>query len=175
MPTWPVLYLAEAVLGEAFNYPTSVALSADGALLAAGTDTGGVELWRVADRTLLMAVQAHGGPVLGVALSKDGRLVVSGSFDRTVKLWEAPSGRLLATMQDTKRCRRSVGDARLVAGSSYDGTVNLWEVGTGRRVPRLIAAATLVGHADGVYGVALSGDGRLVAGASFDGTVKLGK
>ena len=53
--------LTEAVLGEAFAYPTAVALSADGAFLAAGTPTGEVRLWRVADRTLLLAVQGHSG------------------------------------------------------------------------------------------------------------------
>ena len=65
-------HLAEAVLAEAFEYPTAVALSADGALLAAGTPTGEVCLWRVADRTLLLAVQGHTGVVWGVAVSATG-------------------------------------------------------------------------------------------------------
>src|SRR5262249_19026838 len=52
-------HLAEAVLGEAFAYPTGIALSADGALLAAGMPTGEVRLWRAADRTPLLAAQGH--------------------------------------------------------------------------------------------------------------------
>src|SRR5262245_5321393 len=36
-------HLAETVLSEAFDFPTTVALSGDGALLAAGTSTG--EVW----------------------------------------------------------------------------------------------------------------------------------
>ena len=63
-------HLAEAVLAEAFAYPTAVALSADGAFLAAGTPTGEVRLWRVADRTPLLAVQGHTGAGPGRGVSR---------------------------------------------------------------------------------------------------------
>ena len=72
-------HLSEAMLAETFNYPTAVALSADGTLLALGTPTGEIRLWRVADRTLLLAAQAHTDPILGVALGADGLLLASGS------------------------------------------------------------------------------------------------
>src|SRR5262249_29911282 len=49
--------LADTVLADAFHFPVSVALSGDGALVAAGTSTGQVGLWRIADRTSLWAVQ----------------------------------------------------------------------------------------------------------------------
>src|SRR6266545_1119405 len=49
--------LAETVLAEAFDFPGWVTLSGDGALLAAGTTTGQVWLWRGADRRPLLAVQ----------------------------------------------------------------------------------------------------------------------
>jgi hypothetical protein len=65
-------HLAKAVLGEPFAYPVAVALDADGTFLSAGTSTGEVRLWRVADRTPLLAVQGHSGAVWGVALSGDG-------------------------------------------------------------------------------------------------------
>jgi transcriptional regulator with XRE-family HTH domain len=68
-------HLSEAVLDQAFNDPTAVALSADGALLAAGTSSGEVFLWRVADRTPLLALAGHTGGVWSVALSGDGRLL----------------------------------------------------------------------------------------------------
>jgi len=83
--------LHQAVLVEAFNYPASVALSADGAYLAAGTTTGELCLWRVADRTPLLSVHGHTGTVWGVALSADGQFLASGGFDGTVRLWETAS------------------------------------------------------------------------------------
>jgi WD40 repeat protein/transcriptional regulator with XRE-family HTH domain len=162
--------LHEAVLDEAFNYPTAIALSADGAYLVIGTSTGEICLWRAVDRTLLLALQGHSGAVLGVGLSGDGRLVISGSFDGTAKLWEAPSGRLLATLQGHTSGVRHValsGDGRLVASGSQDGSVKLWESPGGQ--PR----ATLQGHTGGVRDVALSEDGRLLASGSYDGTIRL--
>ncbi len=74
-------HLSEAVLAEAFNFPVCVALSGDGASLVAGTPAGEVWLWRVVDRTPLLAVQGHTSPVYGLALSGDGRLLASGSED----------------------------------------------------------------------------------------------
>ena len=55
--------------GRGIRVPPAVALSADGTFLVAGTPTGDVRLWRVADRTLLLAAQGHTGTVWGVALS----------------------------------------------------------------------------------------------------------
>jgi WD40 repeat protein/transcriptional regulator with XRE-family HTH domain len=163
-------HLTETVLAEAFDFPTSVALSADGALLAAGTSTGEVWLWRVVDRTPLLAVQGHSGPVLSLALSRDGALLASSSQDGTVKLWEMPGWGPLATLQGHRAGVMSValsGDGQLVASGSFDGTVRLWEAPGGR------AVATLEGHSGPVMGVALSGDGRLVASGSVDGTIRL--
>ncbi len=127
-------HLAEAALAEAFTYPTSVALSADGACLAAGTTMGEVCLWRVADHTLLLAAQGHSAGVVSVALGADGQLVASGGYDRTVKLWEVPSGRLLTTLQGHSGGVLGVAlsvDGRLVASGSSDSSVKLWEASSG--------------------------------------------
>jgi transcriptional regulator with XRE-family HTH domain len=163
-------HLAAAVLGEAFAYPSAVALTADGALLAAGTLTGEVRLWRAADRTLLLALQAHTGVVYMVAFSGDGRLLASGGFDGAVRLWEAPSGRPLATLRGHSGAVWGMAlaeDGRLVASGGEDGTVRLWEAPSGRPL------ATLHGHTGMVWSVALAGDGRLLASAGVDGTVRL--
>jgi hypothetical protein len=47
--------LIEVVLAESFYFPASIAISGDGALLAAGTSTGRVGVWRTSDRTPLWA------------------------------------------------------------------------------------------------------------------------
>jgi len=46
-----------------------------------------VQLWRVADGTLLRTLKGHTDEVTGVAFTPDGRLLVSGSKDGTIRLW----------------------------------------------------------------------------------------
>jgi WD domain, G-beta repeat len=163
-------HLVQAVLAEAFDYSVCVALSSDGAYLAAGTSNGEVRLWRVVDRAPLLVVQGHTGGVYGLALSADGRLVASGSVDGTVKLWEAASGRCVVILEghtDTIHAVALSTDGRFVARGSFDGTVRLWEAASGQPL------ATLQGHTGLVWGVALSADGRLAASGGEDGTVRL--
>ena len=189
-------HLSEAVLADAFNFPICVALSGDGASLLTGTATGEVWLWRLADRTPLLAVQGHAGPVHGVALSADGQLVATAGEDGVVRLWEVSSARLLATLQGHTGGVWGVAlspDGRLLASGGEDETVQLWmaplaeseaaEPSAGRtgdsgRLPDASPGgwallATLKGHTGGVWGVALSAQGRLLAVGSQDGTVRL--
>jgi WD40 repeat protein/transcriptional regulator with XRE-family HTH domain len=163
-------HLAAVVLAEVFVYPTAVALSVDGAFLAAGTPTGEVRLWHAGDRTPLLTVLGHTGGVYGLAFSGDERLLASGGTDGTVRLWEVASGRPLATIEGHVGTVWGVavsGDGRLLASGGADGTVRLWEAPSGRLL------ATLQGHAGAVWGVALAGDGHLVASGGADGTVRL--
>ena len=163
-------HLVDTVLPEAFDFPGSVALSGDGGLLAVGTATGQVWLWRVADRTPLQAVHGHTGAVWGIALSADGQLVATVGGDGTVQLLEASTGRLLWSVHGHTGAVWGVSlsaDGLLVASGSADGTLRLWETSSGRLL------AILEGHSGGVYGVALSADGLLVASGSADGTLRL--
>jgi WD40 repeat protein len=178
-------HLAEAVLAEAFAYPLAVKLSVDGALLVTGTSTGEVRLWRVADRTLLLATQGHSGAVWGIALSADGRLLASGGADGTVRLWEAATGRLLATLQEHTGAVWSVAlsaDGSLLASGGADGTVRMWSLSDAAQRDELLGVQeqawsgqlliTLQAHRGAVRCVALSADGSLLASGSMDGTVR---
>src|SRR5947209_6103613 len=162
--------LVDTVLAEAFNFPGNVAVSGDGSLLAAGTSTGAVWLWRLADRKPLRAVEGHTGTVWAVALSGDGQLAASGGGDGTVRLWETSTGRPLATLQGHSGTVWGVAlsaDGQLVASGSGDATVRLWEASTGRPL------TALRGHTGTIWGVALSANGELVASGGGDGTVRL--
>jgi WD40 repeat protein len=163
-------HLSEAVLAEAFNFPICVALSGDGASLVAGTSAGEVWLWRVAERTPVLAVQGHASPVHGVALSADGRLLASGGEDGTVRLWDAASGQLLNTLGEHIGGVRAVGlsaDGWLLASGGFDGTIRFWAAPSGRLL------ATLKDHHGPVYGMALSADGRVLASGGLDGVLRL--
>ena len=164
--------LIKTVLADAFSFAVAMALSGNGALLAAGTSTGEVRLWRVADRTLLAMLEGHTGPVFAVALSADGGLVASGGGDGTVRLWDPHTGigRPLATLEGHTGVVYAVAlspDGGLAASGGGDGTVRLWDP----HAERLLV--TLEGHASAVHGVALSADGRLLASGGTDGVIRL--
>lgn len=163
-------HLSEVMLAEPFDYPARVALSADGAIVAGGTSTGEVCVWRISDRTLLVAIQADSSGLLGMALSDDGGLVAAGGYDGLVRVWEVATGRLIAEPEGHDGPVYSVAlaaDGRFVASGSTDRTVKLWELPSGRLL------TTLAGHEGGVRGVALSRDGRLVASCGYDETVRV--
>jgi WD40 repeat protein/transcriptional regulator with XRE-family HTH domain len=164
-------HLAETVLGEAFNYPTSMpTLSADGSYLAVGTANGEICRWRLADRTLLVSMPGHTGQIWGVTQSGDGRLVASGGADGTIRLWDAEGGRPPVIMRGHTggvRCVALGRDRRLVASGGTDGTVRLWDTESGRPL------ATMQGHQGDVFCAVLSEDGRMVVSGGLDSSIRL--
>ncbi|HEX6508024.1 MAG TPA: AAA family ATPase [Chloroflexota bacterium] len=167
-------HLSECALADAFDFCASVSFSPDGRYLAAGTFSGEVCVWQIADWTRIVSMQGHKGTVYGIEWAGDGHLLASGGTDGTVKLWDvtqgARTGGLLATLEGHTGVVYQVRfsrDTHLIASCSLDGTVKLWETGTGRLL------RTLQGHEGGIWGMALSNDASMVASASDDGTVKL--
>jgi NACHT domain/WD domain, G-beta repeat len=135
--------LAESVLGEAFDFPCSVALSGDGALLAVGASTGEVWVWRCADRALVAALRGHIGVAWSVALSAAGHVLASGGEDGTVRLWDTHSGRPLMAQLAHSGVLRSLAisaDGQLVASGGFDGALRMWDAGAGTLVRALRSA-----------------------------------
>ncbi len=71
-----------------YTYPLSQVFSADGKLLARGSDAGTVTLWSVPEGSkVLDTFPVASGQVNALSFSPDGRLLVVGSGDGTVGLW----------------------------------------------------------------------------------------
>jgi WD40 repeat protein/transcriptional regulator with XRE-family HTH domain len=148
---------------------TSVALSADGRLLASGGDDGALRLWETASGRCLATLPGHLGQILSVSVDDDGRLVASGGYDGTVRLWEPSSGRCLATLwahDGGTLCNTLSADGRLVASGGLDSTIKLWEADSGRLLTRL------QGQTGKLLSVARNGNG-LVASGGDDGMARL--
>ncbi|KAG8832150.1 general transcription repressor [Serendipita sp. 399] len=123
---------------------TSVAISPDGRLVAAGSLDTVVRLWDVQTGTLLEKLKGHRDSVYSVAFTPDGRGLVSGSLDKTLKYWELNTPALKA----------------FADGKAPKNTVD--------REPYARAIHNFVGHKDYVLSVAISHDGQWVVSGSKD-------
>jgi WD40 repeat protein/energy-coupling factor transporter ATP-binding protein EcfA2 len=157
---------------------TSVALSPDGSLVAAGAGDGTVRLWDVAARQELAVLGAdygaggHSRAVASVAFSADGAQLYSGSEDQSIGVWDVTglgstpaaflrghTGGVLGLAVDTINSR--------LLSVSWDGTLRMWNLEDAVELRRFI------GHTSRVRGVAVSADGERAVTAGDDGAVRL--
>jgi WD40 repeat protein len=64
-----------------------ITFSPDGTVLASAGSDGTVQLWRVADGSLLKTLSGHTNIVTKIAFAPDNRTLASGSGDSTIRVW----------------------------------------------------------------------------------------
>jgi WD40 repeat protein len=148
-----------------------LALSADGRLLAAGSQDGTVQLWDLRTRQVLgqpLASDTRGTTKL--AFSPDGRLLAAGSQDGTVQLWDLRTrqvlGQPLASDAGGVASLAFSPDGGTIAAGTDVGYVRMWDVGKRRPLSVPLSEQTLA-----VTGLAFTPDGQFLASASNDGTI----
>jgi len=86
-----ILDSSTGALARAFQEPPDevrcLAVSADGALLAAGGACREVHVWGLKDGKLVQTIKGHEDWVEGVCFSPDGQLLATASADKTLQIW----------------------------------------------------------------------------------------
>ena len=159
----------------------SVASSADGRMVAAGTEPGPVQVWQVDPVAGLTAHRTLTGPaksIVSVAFTRSG-VLAGGGKDRSVYLWSLtggsePIGRVVGPTGDVLSVAFSP-DGAVLAAADEDGRVHLWNV---RDPARPVSLATFTDSGVEaspavVQTLAFTPDGRVLVSGSYDSSVRL--
>jgi WD40 repeat protein len=110
--------------GAPGNQDASVALSADGHLLAVGGFGRAVRLWNVRTRNLVQELDAGGG-AFTLEFSRDGRTLAISSYEPAASLWDVATGTQIGP-------QLTAGDRRTMIDLSADGRQMLEVHGNGQ-------------------------------------------
>jgi len=114
---------------------TSLDISADGELLAAGYADGLIRIWRMKDGELLQTLGESQAAVTALTFSPDGGWLISASKDHTLSLWQfdgsqfqpLPVRILSGHAGPVNSVDFSTQGGQIVSGSD-DGTVRIWRL-----------------------------------------------
>lgn len=133
---------------------------ADGRLIVAGCESGIVQVFDLASRSILRQFRGHKRPAHVAHFAADKTHVLSGADDATLRWWDLAQGEQLLRLDGHEDYVRAAAASRdgLWASGSYDHTARLWDVRTG-------AATMSLEHGAPVESVAFFPSGRLLATA----------
>jgi WD40 repeat protein len=118
-------------------FPSSLAFSPDGKVLASGGYDSRVHLWDPDTGKDVLTLEGHKGEASCIAFSANGKLLASGSQDTELRLWEVATGkerqRFVGHNAPIERLALSP-DGKVLASSCLGGTLRLWDTGTGKEI-----------------------------------------
>ncbi len=153
--------------------PFSVAVSADGRLLATGAERE-IHIWNTKDGSRLARLMGHGNTVWGLVFSEDGKRLYSCSDDYTAMSWDvdlaiASGGnpqtlpiRYVSAMKGPRmygQMALAKDGNRLFVPGATEG-VEVFDLNTNKKMGALP-------HKGAVAGVAVTTDGKTIASAGF--------
>jgi WD40 repeat protein len=157
--------------------PLSVAVSRNGALIAAGSDNGSIAIWDAAGGAARPALRSDFKAVVRLAFNDDGSLLaVAGLPDDAgntpIEVWDTAAGarrHTLAGSQGLVTALTFQPGGPLLAAADIQGALRLWNSQDGQ-LARTISAQE---DQQRFVGVAFSPDGSALATGSLSGDIQL--
>ncbi|KAF8150266.1 WD40-repeat-containing domain protein [Mycena galopus ATCC 62051] len=143
---------------------TSVAISPNGALVAAGCVDAVVRIWSFPTGTLVEELRGHMDSVYSVVFTRDGQGIVSGSLDNTLKYWDLRGGKPSQCMtnflghMDYVLSVAVSHDSQWFVSGSKDRGIQFWDRSG-------VAHCRLEGHINSVISVNLGPTDMLASGS----------
>lgn len=148
---------------------TSVAISPDGGLVMAGTESNELYVWRTVDQSPVPNRAAHLAPVRAVAFSADGSAYLTAGEDGWATLWDIQTSDSITWFPHSAPLYSAAisDDGRYVLTGDGDGIGHLWDASTGAEI------RSIPGHAGAIRSVAISANGDLALLGSDDTSATL--
>src|SRR5437763_223776 len=111
-----------------------LALSLDGAVLAASTADGAIKVWNATDGTVRQ-IRATGGEVSALRFGPQDQTIALARTDGTVSVWNAQNGALGFELKKHQGAVNAIAfsrDGRLMATGGDDRTAIIWEVASAK-------------------------------------------
>lgn len=149
---------------------TAVAISPDGALVAAGGDTHGLHIWNARTGESEAKIPAHRDWVRAASFSADGASLATVGNDHTLRVWESTGG---STPLHVHKCDGPLQAvafhplANQLATVGFGEHMRLFDLEVGQEVTRRGCAC------EDIRSVAISPDGRWAAAAGRNGMVRI--
>ena len=121
-------------------------------------------------RALMLRLEGHTGPVLGVAIGSEVTRAVSAGDDHTLRVWDLATGQTLTVLKGHRGRVRGVAVDRAASravSAGDDRTLRVWDLATGK------AVMVLRGHHDWLSAVAANAAGTRAISSSADGTLRV--
>jgi WD40 repeat protein len=157
---------------------STIAFSANGALIAGGSSDKSVMIWDTGNGTLLHTLTDEVESANAIGFEPNARRLVSGGRDGVITVRDIDTGQRIPPLMRPEMSYNfgqglppvlslvvSVDGSRVVAGNA-DQTVKIWNAASGALVH------VLIGHGDAVTAVAYSPDDKTIVSGSTDGTVR---
>lgn len=156
--------------------PRSIAVSADGAWLAVGEETGKIKVYDAKTGQLSKTLAGHTAPVTGVAFSADGAKILSGSQDKSCRLWSVAESKELGITETPAPVNAVafVAEDQQVATGGADNKLVTWNLPVpkvdGQEPPKPIKE---MGHGGAVTSLLSLAKGAQLLSGSADGQMRV--